>query len=67
MSETEGAVVKKSFFKNVKSEFKKVTFPKRDELIKQTGLVVIISVLLGVIISIIDAGIKFGVDKIFGA
>lgn len=62
---TENAA-KKSFFKNVKSEFKKVTWPKKDELAKQTVLVVIVSVALGVIISVIDLAIQFGVDKIIG-
>ncbi len=67
MSETENAAVKKSFFKNVKSEFKKVVWPKKEELIKQTGLVVIISVLLGIVIAAVDAAIKYGMDRVFGA
>ncbi len=67
MSETESTTVKKSFFKNVKSEFKKVVWPKREELIKQTGLVVVISVLLGIVIAAVDAVIKYGMDRVFGA
>lgn len=62
---TENAT-KKSFFKNVKSEFKKVTWPKKEELAKQTVLVVVVSVALGAIISVIDLAIQFGVDKIIG-
>ena len=48
MSETVKAesTTKKSFFKRVKSEFKKVTWPKKDDLIKQTALVVVISIIL---------------------
>lgn len=68
MSETEKTevAVKKSFFQNVKSEFKKVTWPKKESLIKQTALVVVISVALGVVISIVDTAIAFGVERILG-
>ncbi|MDR1700212.1 MAG: preprotein translocase subunit SecE [Lachnoclostridium sp.] len=67
MSETENATVKRSFFRNVKSEFKKIVWPKKDDLIKQTGLVVVISVLLGIVIAGIDMAIKYGMDRVFGA
>ncbi len=68
MSETvkTESATKKSFFKNVKSEFKKSTWPKKEELAKQTGLVVVVSIILGAIISVIDLAIQFGVDKIIG-
>ena len=62
---TESAT-KKSFFKNVKSEFKKASWPKKEELAKQTGLVIVVAVVLGAIISVIDLAIQFGVDKIIG-
>lgn len=55
---------KKSFFKGLKSEFKKIIWPDKESLAKQTAAVVVITVVLGVIISIIDLGIKFGFDKL---
>lgn len=55
---------KKSFFKGLKSEFKKIVWPDKESLAKQSVAVVVISILLGVIISVIDLGIKFGIDKI---
>ncbi len=55
---------KKSFFKGVKSEFSKIIWPSRDSLVKETVAVVVISVILGVIISIVDVGVKFGFDKL---
>lgn len=55
---------KKSFFKGIKSEFKKIIWPDKEQLAKQSVAVVAISVVLGIIISVIDLGIKFGVDKI---
>ena len=61
---TETTAKKKGFFKGVKSEFKKISWPARDTVIKQTAAVVIISVILGVIISLLDLAIQYGVDKI---
>lgn len=63
MSETEQSQ-KKSFFKSVKSEFKKCTWPKKDELAKQSALVIVVSVLLGLAISGIDWLIRLGLQAL---
>ena len=55
---------KKSFFKGVKSEFKKIIWPTKDTLVKETGAVVVISVILGIIIAAIDYGVTLGLDKL---
>ena len=55
---------KKSFFKGIKSEFKKIIWPDKESLTKQTAAVVAVTVVLGIIISIIDLAIKFGFDKL---
>ena len=55
---------KKSFFKGLKSEFKKIIWPDKKTLTKETTAVVVISVILGIMISIIDLVIKFGFDKL---
>lgn len=55
---------KKSFFKGVKSEFKKVIWPTKETLVKETVAVVVTSVILGVIIAIVDIGVKYGFDKL---
>lgn len=57
---------KKSWFKGIKSEFNKIIWPNRQDLVKQTGAVIAISVALGIIISVIDLIIKFGVEKLIG-
>lgn len=56
--------VKKSFFKGLKSEFKKIIWPDKESLMKQSTAVVIISLILGILIAVIDLGIKFGIEKI---
>ena len=53
---------KKSWFKGLQAEFKKVIWPDKNALAKQTTAVVSVSVLLGVIITVIDAIMKYGID-----
>ena len=53
---------KPSFWKGVKSEFKKITWPDRKSAIKQSVVVTVISIVLGVIIAIRDYGFKYGVN-----
>lgn len=53
---------KPSFFKGVKTEFKKISWPDRDSLLKQSVAVVCISVVLGVLIAILDFLMQYGVD-----
>ena len=48
----------KKFFKNLKSEFKKIVWPNRSQLVKQTIAVLLISLLLGAFIWLIDLGAK---------
>jgi preprotein translocase subunit SecE len=52
------------FWDGVKSEFKKITWPDKDDLLKQSVAVVIISVVLGAIITVLDFGMQYGVDFI---
>ncbi len=51
-----------SFFKGVKTEFKKITWPDKDSLLKQSVAVACISVVLGVIIAILDFVLQYGID-----
>lgn len=55
---------KKSFFKSLKAEFKRIIWPDKDTVIKETTAVVIVTVILGAIIALLDFVIKLGLDKI---
>lgn len=55
---------KKSRFKGLKAEFSKIAWPDRDTLIKQSTAVLVASVALGLIISVADLIIKFGLGFI---
>ncbi len=50
------------FFKGVKSEFKKISWPDRQSTLKQSVAVVILSVVVGIIIALIDYVVKYGVN-----
>ena len=53
---------KRSFWKGVKAEFKKISWPDKDSLLKQSVAVVCISIVLGVIIAVLDFFLQYGVD-----
>ncbi len=53
---------KKSWYQGLKVEFNKIIWPDKKALGKQTVAVVAISIVLGLIISLLDAVIKYGVD-----
>lgn len=53
---------KKSWFKGLKAEFSKIVWPDKESLAKQSATVIVISVILGVIISILDLVVKYGVE-----
>lgn len=52
----------KSWFDGLKTEFKKIIWPDRKTLVKQTIAVVAITAVLGVLISVFDAAILEGIN-----
>ena len=52
----------KSWFDGLKAEFRKIIWPDRKTLVKQTGAVVAVSIVLGMIIAILDFIFQHGVD-----
>lgn len=53
---------KTSFWQGVKSEYRKITWPDRKSTFKQSVVVTVISIVLGLIIAIIDYAAKYGVN-----
>ena len=64
MADSAEKTKKQGFFKNVKIEFKKISWPDRKTMFKQSVAVVAISVVMGVVIAIIDYVAKYGVNFI---
>jgi len=50
----------------LKAEFKKIIWPSRDKVVKESGVVLVISVVLGLVIFGVDILIKLGLGAILG-
>ncbi len=57
---------KKSWFKGLKAEFKKIIWPGKETLAKQTVAVVSVTVILGLIIYVLDYVIELGIGIFLG-
>ena len=53
---------KKSWFDGLKAGFRKIIWPDQKSIGKQTAAVLSVSVVLGVLITIIDMIVQYGVD-----
>ena len=62
MSENTEKVKKTSWFKGLKAEFKKIIWPDKKTLAKQTVAVIVCSLLLGAIITVVDVLLQYGID-----
>ena len=54
----------KTWWANLKAEFKKIIWPDKNTVAKETAAVVIVSVILGIIIKLVDMLVQLGVDKL---
>ena len=57
---------KKSWFKGMKSEFKKISWPAKDMVLKQSAAVIVITIVLGLFISVLDTVLGYGVNFLIG-
>ena len=57
---------KKDFIKGLKSEFRKIIWPNKEDLTKNTIAAVSVTVALGVLIAVLDLIIKFGLNLLIG-
>ncbi len=55
---------KNSWFKGVKAEIKKIIWPSKKDLAKQTVVVLVSALVIGVIVAFIDMGIQYGIDAL---
>lgn len=68
MGETENLdkAQKVSWFTGLSAEFKKIIWPDKQSLARQTTAVVAVSVVLGLVIALMDFIIQYGVDFLVG-
>ncbi|HHU72896.1 MAG TPA: preprotein translocase subunit SecE [Clostridiales bacterium] len=57
---------KRSWFSGLKTEFNKIVWPNKEDLMKQSVAVVIATVILGAVIFALDALIELGIGVILG-
>ena len=57
---------KMDFIKGLKAEFSKIIWPDKDTLTKETVVVVVSTVILGIVIAVLDLIIKFGLNIVLG-
>lgn len=57
---------KTKVFAGLKTEFRKIIWPDRKSLVRQTIAVVAVSVVTGLIIALLDWIIQYGVDFLIG-
>ena len=51
---TQEKAPKKSWFKGLKSEFKKISWPDKETLVKESAAVIVVTVILGFVIALVD-------------
>jgi preprotein translocase subunit SecE len=66
MADTQSKPKKRNFFKGVKSEFKKITWPSKEDVVKQTVVVTVITFVVALLIAAVDLGIKYGINFLTG-
>ncbi len=66
MSENDSSVKKVSWWEGVKAEFKKIIWPDKKSLVRETIAVFVVTIILAVLIMLIDYVVKLGLDKIVG-
>lgn len=66
MGETENKAPKESFFTGLSAEFKKIIWPDKKSLARQTMAVVAVSVVMGLVIALLDQLVQYGVDILVG-
>jgi preprotein translocase subunit SecE len=56
----------RTWWDGVKAEWRKIIWPTKDDLVKKTITVSVVSIVLGVIIAILDFLIQNGIDVLLG-
>ena len=63
-NKNEQPAIKQSKFKALKTEFKKIIWPSKSSITKQSIAVIVITTILAVVSALVDVLINTGIDKI---
>ncbi len=64
MSEKDTSVKKVSWWDGIKAEFKKIIWPDKMTLVRETIAVFVVTIIMAVLIILIDYVVKLGLDKL---
>lgn len=54
--------LKRSWFQELKLEFKKITWPGKKQLARETTVVLVVAIIIGAVISAVDALLSYGLN-----
>lgn len=52
------------WFRGLKAEFNKITWPNKDSLVKESVAVILIAIVIGCVIAVVDTGLHEGLLKL---
>lgn len=55
---------KQSWFKGLRREYKRIIWPNSETVAKESIAVIVISIVIGLLIALVDAVVKYGLDFI---
>ncbi|MEE1229055.1 MAG: preprotein translocase subunit SecE [Lachnospiraceae bacterium] len=62
MSDEKNNTGLKHWFEGLEIEWKKITWPDKDTLVRETITVTVVSVVLGIIIALVDMVLQYGIN-----
>ena len=63
-NKTNENVAKTSFSQEVKSEFKKIIWPSKESLTKESVAVIVTTIVLGGVVALLDLGIQYLINSV---
>lgn len=63
-NKTNENVAKNSFSQEVKSEFKKIIWPSKESLTKESVAVIVTTIVLGGVVALLDLGIQYLINSV---
>ena len=56
----------KKYFKELRAEIKKVVWPTRQQVVNNTGVVLVVMSLMGLFLFAVDTGLSYGIRALIG-
>lgn len=57
---------KMSWWKELKAEFGRIIWPAKEKIAKETAVVVICAIIIGIIVAVLDMGLQYGIQVLVG-